>query len=88
MPLAGAYKALKENGRTEIKLYSIDISNRFAADARSRQPVEGERGGGSEAYRRDQRAADRQQDRRRADASHLRLQGGSDSRALLASRER
>ncbi len=32
-----------------------------------------------EAYRRDQRAADRQQDRRRADASHLRLQGGSDS---------
>lgn len=23
----GAYKALKENGRTEIKLYSIDISN-------------------------------------------------------------
>ena len=24
----GAYKALKENGRTEIKLYSIDISNR------------------------------------------------------------
>ncbi len=28
MPLAGAYKALKENGRTEIKLYSIDISNR------------------------------------------------------------
>ncbi len=27
MPLAGAYKALKENGRTEIKLYSIDISN-------------------------------------------------------------
>ncbi|CDQ53491.1 unnamed protein product [Klebsiella pneumoniae] len=41
--------------------------------------MEGERGGGSEAYRRDQRAADRQQDRRRADASHLRLQGGSDS---------
>ncbi len=29
MPSAvGAYKALKENGRTEIKLYSIDISNR------------------------------------------------------------
>jgi simple sugar transport system substrate-binding protein len=27
MPLARAYKALKENGRTEIKLYSIDISN-------------------------------------------------------------
>ncbi len=25
----GAYKALKENGRTEIKLYSIDISNRI-----------------------------------------------------------
>ena len=24
----GAYKALKENGRTGIKLYSIDISNR------------------------------------------------------------
>ena len=23
----GAYKALKENGRTEIKLYSIDVSN-------------------------------------------------------------
>jgi simple sugar transport system substrate-binding protein len=23
----GAYKALKENGRSEIKLYSIDISN-------------------------------------------------------------
>ncbi len=25
---SGAYKALKENGRSEIKLYSIDISNR------------------------------------------------------------
>jgi simple sugar transport system substrate-binding protein len=27
MRSARAYKALKENGRTEIKLYSIDISN-------------------------------------------------------------
>ena len=27
----GAYKALKENGRTEIKLYSIDISNQDLA---------------------------------------------------------
>ncbi len=37
MPSAGgAYKALKENGRTEIKLYSMDISNRgFTADARA-----------------------------------------------------
>ncbi|STT53231.1 sugar ABC transporter [Klebsiella pneumoniae] len=61
----GAYKALKENGRAEIKLYSIDISNQdLQLMRRSRQPVEGERGGGSEAYRRDQRAADRQQDRR------------------------
>ncbi|MGL6020633.1 MAG: sugar ABC transporter substrate-binding protein, partial [Gibbsiella quercinecans] len=27
----GAYKALQENGRTEIKLYSIDISNQVLA---------------------------------------------------------